>query len=94
MTPKEKTMKSTDATIAIHRDGDGFTTVVFGLRLADEDIEVVENVIKPELESTTGTKHDLADCLMTCLTYGIHRAYEDAEGVPWTLRMDRKKKDA
>lgn len=75
---------------------DGYTCHAIGLSivLTDDDLKAVEEVILPELNATTQTEHDLADCLLTCLTYGIHKAWEDAQGVPWTLRMDRKSNKA
>lgn len=85
-------MITTNTSLAISEESDdqGLKTLVMAFQLHEEDISIVESVIKPELERTTATKHDLADVLLTCLTYGIHKAYEDAEGVPFTLRMDRK----
>ena len=85
-------MKTSNATLAVKNDEeDGFVTFVMAFQLHSEDVDVVKRVIKPELDSTLGKEHDLADVLLACLTYGIHKAYENAEGVPWTLRMDRKK---
>lgn len=85
-------MRTTNTSLSISKETDekGLKTLIMGFQLHEEDLEIVENIIKPELERTTATKHDTADTLLTCLTYGIHKAYEEAEGVPFTLRMDRK----
>lgn len=89
-------MKTTNTSLAISEETDekGLKTLIMGFQLHEEDIAIVKNIIKPELDRTTATEHDLADVLLTCLTYGIHKAYEEAEGVPFELRMDRDKNEA
>lgn len=88
-------MKTTNSNIAVKVENeDGFTTFVFGFQLHNEDVEIVTKTIMPTMDKETGKEHDLADVLLACLTYGIHKSYEDIEGVPFTLRMDRKKRKA
>lgn len=89
-------MKSTNAYITTadpieHKNGEVFFPIFFNFELSADDLAAVEDIIKPTLDDTTQNDHDLADVLLTCLTYGIHRAYQDATGKKWTLRMDRKK---
>lgn len=89
-------MKTTNANVTIaepseHKNGDAFFPIFLAFELSADDLAVVEDIIKPALDDTTQNDHDLADVLLTCLTYGIHRAYQDATGKKWTLRMDRKK---
>lgn len=85
-------MKTSNANIAVKVDDGGeFTTLVMGFQLHKEDMEIVEKLITPALNKTSGRVNDLADVLLTMITYGIHSTYEALEGIPFTLRMDRKK---
>lgn len=60
------------------------------LVIKEDDIHAVREFIRPALEETLRRKVTLSEALHTCLTYGIHQAYEEATGKPFTLRMDRK----
>lgn len=85
-------MMTTNTSLAISEETDekGLKTLVMGFQLHEVDLAIVKDIIKPELDRTMAIEHDLADVFLACLTYGIHKAYEEAEGVPFTLRMDRK----
>lgn len=85
-------MKSTQTTLKLFddeytaEDGD-LMLDGFALRfaLSAEDWDIFKRLIMPNLPNC-----DYADGLLAMLTYGIHKAYEDVEGKPFTLRMDRK----
>lgn len=86
-------MKSTDSTLILPRDTyiskdgrkmlDGF---VLRFNLSEEDFILFREKVMPLLPNC-----DLADGLLGMITYGIHRALEEIEGVPFVLDMDRKK---
>ncbi len=74
--------------LGLYENGD--IDIDISVVIKEDDLHAIREYIRPNLEETFGRKFTLSEALHTCLTYGIHQAYQEATGKPFTLRMDRK----
>lgn len=68
------------------KSGRDCSTITLECWLSDEDMRIVKEEIMP----AAGVE-ELGRALHACLTYGIHKTWEDIHGKPYVLPIDRPK---